>query len=144
MSETSRGAQGADFKAEPQMRTALRQVRGLGPAHSGTGHFIQQRFTAIANVPLALGFVFVIAWVAGADYDAARRMVSHPLAALVLLLFIVSACAHMRVGMQTILEDYVHSKSAKIATLVLNSFFAAAVAVAAAYAVIRIGFGVTP
>lgn len=144
MSDTSRGAKGADFKAEPQMRTALRQVRGLGPAKSGTGHFIQQRFTAISNAPLALGFVFVVALAAGADYEGARRIVSHPLAALVLLLFIVSATAHMRIGMQVILEDYVHSKSAKIAALVLNTFFAAAVAVAAAYAVLRIGFGVTP
>ncbi|MDQ6434040.1 succinate dehydrogenase, hydrophobic membrane anchor protein [Mesorhizobium sp. LHD-90] len=123
------------------MRTPLGRVRGLGSAREGTEHFWRQRLTAIANVPLTLFFVGLLISLNGAGFAETRAVLSNPLVALVLLLFVISGLYHMRIGMQVIIEDYVHGEGMKLALLVLNTFFTAAVGVAAGFALLKMAFG---
>ncbi|MCA0400784.1 MAG: succinate dehydrogenase, hydrophobic membrane anchor protein [Proteobacteria bacterium] len=122
------------------IRTPAARVRGLGSARSGTHHFWMTRVTGMANVVLTLAFVMIVLMLAKADYAGALKIVGHPLAAIPLLLFVGSAAIHMRLGMQVIIEDYVHSEGAKVALLMLNTFFAVAIGLASAYAILKIGF----
>lgn len=121
------------------IRTPAALVRGLGSIRSGTHHFWLSRVTALANIPLSIGFLVIALMLAGKDRAGAISVVSHPLAAIVLLGFILSICVHMRLGMQVIIEDYVHSEATKIVLLVLNTLFAAGIALASAYAILKIG-----
>lgn len=123
------------------IRTPMARVRGLGAAKSGTEHFWLTRVTALANIPLTIAFVVIVLMLAKADYAGALKIVGHPLAAILLLAFIASACVHMRLGMQVIIEDYVHSEGKKILLLMLNTFFAVLVGLASAYAILKVGFG---
>jgi succinate dehydrogenase / fumarate reductase, membrane anchor subunit len=123
------------------MRTPLGRVRGLGSAKSGTGHFWLQRVTAVANVFLAVGFIAIVLTLVGAPYQVAMGVLSHPLVAILMLLFLVSGLIHMRLGMQVIIEDYVHGEAVKLAALIGNTFFTIAVGVACAYALLKISFG---
>jgi len=123
------------------MRTSRSRVRGLGPAHSGTGHFWLQRATAIANIPLVIYFVFLIASLTGRSHAAVVSALGEPVNAVLLLAAIFSIVVHMRLGMQTIIEDYVHGEAAKMTLLLINTFFAVGVGLSAAFAVLRITFG---
>ena len=123
------------------LRTPLGRVRGHGSAKSGTEHFWRQRVTALANVPLVLSFVGIAVALAGRDHAAAVALIGHPAAAVVLLLAILSVTVHMRIGMQVIIEDYVHSEGPKVALLLANTFFAVVVGLVAAFSVLKIGFG---
>ena len=123
------------------MSTPLGRVRGLGSAREGTEHFWRQRLTAIANVPLTLFFVGLLVSLNGAGFAETRAVLSNPFVALLLLAFVVSALYHMRLGMQVIIEDYIHGEAMKLALLVLNTFFAAAVGIAAAFALLKLAFG---
>ena len=124
------------------MRTPLRQVRGLGSARSGTEHFWQQRLTAMANIPLTIGFVVVVASLRGRNHAAVGQILGSPLVAVLMLLFILSATIHMRIGMQVIIEDYVHDDFAKFTLLIANTFFAIVVALTSAFAILKLSFGV--
>ena len=121
------------------MRTSTAKVRGLGAARSGTGHFWLTRLTAVANIPLTFAFVIIVLMLAKRDYAGAMALVANPLVAILLMAFILSAMVHMRLGMQVIIEDYVHHEGAKILLLMFNAFFAIVVGLAAFYAIIRIG-----
>jgi succinate dehydrogenase / fumarate reductase membrane anchor subunit len=123
------------------MRTPMGKVRGLGSAKSGTDHFFRQRLTALANVPLAIAFVIIVASLQGADHARMVATMSHPLVALLLILFLLSGVVHMRLGMQVIIEDYVHSEGRKLALLMLNTFFAIAIGAACVFAVLKMSFG---
>jgi len=123
------------------MRTQLNRVRGLGPSHSGTGHFWLQRLTAMANVPLTIYFVFLVATLSGRSHAAVTATLGEPYVAILLLGAIFSIAVHMRIGMQVIIEDYVHEEGVKVTLLVLNTFFAIGVGLSAAFAVCRISFG---
>ena len=124
------------------MRSPLRQVRGLGSARSGTDHFWHQRLTAMANIPLTIGFVVVVASLMGRNHAAVVQILGSPLVAVLMLLFILSATIHMRIGMQVIIEDYVHDDVAKFTMLIANTFFAVVVALASAFAILKLSFGV--
>jgi len=124
------------------MRTPLRQVRGLGSARSGTEHFWHQRLTAMANIPLTIGFVVVVASLMERNHAAVVQILGSPFVAVLMLLFILSATIHMRIGMQVIIEDYVHDDFAKFTLLIANSFFAIVVALTSAFAILKLSFGV--
>jgi succinate dehydrogenase / fumarate reductase membrane anchor subunit len=121
------------------MRTPLARVRGLGSAKSGTAHFWHQRLTGLANVVLAIGLVTIVLMLIGKPYAEAIRVISHPFASLILLAGVISAAVHMRIGMQVIIEDYVHGEGLKLLALLANTFFAFAIALSAVYAILKIG-----
>src|SRR5262245_30273631 len=123
------------------MRTPLRLVRGLGSAREGTDHFWRQRLTAVANVPLILFFVGFLVALNGASYAEIRAALANPFAAVAMILVLVSALVHMRLGMQVIIEDYVHGEGVKLALLMLNTFFAVAVGAASILALLKLAFG---
>ena len=124
------------------IRTPLARVRGLGSARSGTGHFWHQRLTALANVPLTIGFVIILVSLLGRGHATVVGTLGSPLVAIVMLLFVGSITYHMKIGMQVIIEDYVHDERFKFAALVGNTFFAIMVAAAAGYALLKLSSGV--
>ena len=122
--------------------TPLGRVRGLGSAQSGTDHFWRQRLTAVANVPLTIAFVVIVVGLLGRNHAAVVQILGSPLVAVVMLLFITSVCVHMRIGMQVIIEDYVHDEKQKLFLLIANTFFTVAVGLASAFAIFTLSFKV--
>ena len=92
------------------MKTPLGMVRGLGSAKTGTEHWWLQRVTAIANIPLVIFLIVFILWHLGANRAALMASVKHPLIAIALAMSFLSILWHMRLGMQVIIEDYVHGR----------------------------------
>jgi succinate dehydrogenase / fumarate reductase membrane anchor subunit len=93
-------------------------------------------------VPLTIAFVLIVVSLLGRNHAAAAQILGSPLVAIVMLLFIVSITTHMRIGMQVIIEDYVHEEPARLILVMLNTFFTLAVALASAYGILRLSFGV--
>jgi succinate dehydrogenase membrane anchor subunit len=124
------------------MRTPLGRVRGHGSARSGTGHFWWQRLTAVALFPLTVSVLVIIFSLLGRNHAAVIQILGSPLVAIIMLLFIGASAYHMKLGMQVIIEDYVHSEVPKLVLLMGNVFFAIAIGMAAVYAVLKISFGV--
>ena len=124
------------------MRTPLGKVRGLGSAREGTGHFWHQRLTAIANIPLILFFVGFLISLNGASYAEVRDSTGQPAGGLVMILVLVSGLYHMRLGMQVIIEDYVHGEGSKLALLdpqhLLRDRWSAPIAL---FALLKLAFG---
>lgn len=123
------------------IRTPLAKVRGLGASNEGTSHFWQQRVTALANIPLTIFLVWLVARYAGADHATVKAAMQKPWIAIPLLLLVLSGVFHMRIGMQVIIEDYVHGEGAKVLLLALNTFFAIAVGLTCVFAVLKLSFG---
>ncbi len=123
------------------MRTPLRRVRGLGAAGGGTNHFWQQRLTAIANVFLITFFVILVIALQNDAYPDVRAAFANPLVGIAMALVTVSAAIHMRLGMQVIIEDYIHGEL-KLLFLILNTFFAVVIAGASLFAIVKMSFGV--
>ena len=124
------------------MRTPLARVRGLGAAKTGTDDFWRQRLTAVANIPLALGGIVVVITLLGRSHAAVVQILGSPVVAILLLLFILSTAWHMRIGMQVVIEDYVHDERHKLALIMANIFFVVGVALTSAYAILKLSFGV--
>ena len=123
------------------MRTPMSRVRGLGSAREGTSHFVRQRLTALANVPLIIAFVLILLTVQGAGYQGTIDVLSSPFVALIMLAVVLSAVIHMRLGMQVIIEDYIHTEGLKMLLLAANTIFAAAIGLMSVYALLKIAFG---
>ena len=125
-----------------EMRTPARRVRGLGPAHSGTKMFWHQRVTSAAGVLLTIAFLVIVISLVGRSHAAVVQILGSPLVAVIMLLFIVNMLYHMWIGMQEILLDYVHEDKLKIMALLGNTCFVFAVGFAAAFAILKLSFGV--
>ena len=117
-------------------------MRGLGSAKEGVGHFWQQRVSAIALIPLVLWFAWSVFAHAGDDYIDARTWLSQPLTSIFMLLLIGAGCFHMRLGLQVVIEDYIHGEGGRIALVILNNLFSIGLGVASAFAILRIGLEV--
>ncbi len=123
------------------LRTPLARARGLGSAKEGTSHFWRQRVTAVANLFLTVFLVFTVFRLLGADQTAVKAYFSSPIAAALMILLAASATYHMRLGMQVIIEDYVHSEEPKIVLLLLNLFFTTAIALICIVSVVKLSLG---
>ncbi len=123
------------------MRTPLSRVRGLGSAKSGVHHWWRQRMTAIANLLLVPFTVILVIALHGKSHADTVAILSHPLIAIGLIAAILSITYHMRLGMQVIIEDYVHSEGFKVLALLANTFFCAGVALAGLFAVMKLSLG---
>jgi succinate dehydrogenase / fumarate reductase membrane anchor subunit len=123
------------------MRSPLGSARGLGSAKSGFEHWWAQRLTAVALVPLTIWFVAGIVSLAGADHDAVLDWLSRPWVAIAMVLLIVATFYHAALGLQVVIEDYVHHEGAKLALVLAEKFANAVLAVSALYAVLKIALG---
>ena len=123
------------------MRTPLRKVRGLGSARDGTGDFWHQRLTALSSIPLLIFFLVLVIALTGSTYEEVRETLANPFIALVLAFMLISILYHMKIGMQIIIEDYVHEEGTKIVLLALNIFFPIVLGVLSLAALFKIVLG---
>jgi succinate dehydrogenase / fumarate reductase, membrane anchor subunit len=128
------------METRPSLRTPLGKVRGLGSARSGTEHFWRQRLTGLANIPLTIAFLLVILALQGNSHVGAIALLSSAPVAILMFVFIAVGAYHMKLGMQVIIEDYVHGEGLKIAALIANTAFAVLIAASSAYALFTIAF----
>ena len=118
-------------------RTPLARMRGLGSAKSGTEHWWHERLSAVASIPTTLFLIWLGMAVAGRDQAAIVALLIHPMIAIGLALSIINMLWHMRLGMQVIIEDYVHG-GAKFWLLIANNFLVALLAAASLQAIVRL------
>src|SRR5882724_9236709 len=124
------------------MRTPLARVRALGASHSGTSDFWRQRLTAVAMTVLIVPVIVVVLMLIGSNQAGAKQTFSSLPIAIIMLLFIVASTWHMKIGMQVVIEDYVHNEKIKLASVMANNFFCIAVALASIYAILKMSSGV--
>jgi succinate dehydrogenase / fumarate reductase membrane anchor subunit len=123
------------------LRTPLSRARGLGSAKQGVHHWWAQRLSAIALIPLVVWFAVSLVTLSGADYGVVRSWIGAPLVMVLLILTIAVGLHHAQLGMQVVIEDYVHADGPKLALIVLVRFVAVFFGLAAIVAILRIGFG---
>ena len=124
------------------MRTPLGRVRNLGSSHSGTKDFWRQRLTAVAMIVLIVPVVVLMMTLLGRNQAGAAQILGSPPIAILMLLFIIASIWHMKIGMQVVIEDYVHDEKLKLISIMANNFFSVTVALAAAYAIFKLSSGV--
>lgn len=122
-------------------KTPLGRVRGLGSAKGGTHHWWMQRVTAVALVPLVIWFVASVVGLVGADRAIVVSWLGMPVVSVLMILFLTTAFYHLKLGLQVVVEDYVHGEATKVITLMLVTFGCVALALASIFAVLKIAFG---
>jgi len=122
------------------MRTPLGRVRGLGSARTGTEEFWLQRMTAIAGIPLTIAGLFLVISLTGRGFSAVKTILGSPLVAVLLILFIIANVIHMKIGVQVVIEDYVHEEWTKLASLILVRLLCFVLAASGIFAVLRLAF----
>ena len=123
------------------LRTDLGRVRGLGSAKDGTAHWWAQRVTAVALIPLSLWFIYSAVTLVGIDRAGFKVWLNGPGTILLMSLFVIALFYHMQLGLQVVIEDYVHNERNKIVSLVLNKLAAVFFAVSSIIALIKVAFG---
>lgn len=124
-----------------RIETPLARARGLGSAHEGAHHWMAQRFTAVSNLFLMLWLVCSALYMPGWSYPAFTGWLSAPVNAILMILAVISVFYHAALGLQVIVEDYVHNEACKIAKLALIRLVLFAAAVACIFSVLKISFG---
>ena len=133
---------GQNSPGAKSMRTPLSRVRSLGASHSGTSDFWRQRVTAVAMVLLMVPVIVVVMMLLGRNQAGAAQILGSPPVAIIMLLFIIASAWHMKIGMQVVIEDYVHAETLKLVAIMANNFFSFAVALASIYAILKLSSGV--
>ena len=123
------------------LRSDLGRVRGLGSAKDGTSHWWAQRVTAVALVPLSIWFVFSVVNLVGVDKDGFKVWLNGPGSFVLMTLFLIALFYHMQLGLQVVIEDYVHNERNKVTSLVLNKLLGVFLVVSSITALMRIAFG---
>ena len=123
------------------LRTPLARARGLGSAKAGVHHWWAQRLTAIALIPLVVWFAISLVMMSGAKYEVVPAGIGSPVVMVLLILTIAVGLHHAQLGIQVVIEDYVHSDGFKLALIVLVRFLAVLFGLAAVVAILSIGFG---
>ena len=123
------------------LRSPLGRVLGLGTAKDGTSHWWGQRVSGVALAVLGLWFAWSVATIPGFSYAESVAFISHPVNALLLLLLSVTMAYHSYLGVQVVIEDYVHAHGLKIASLLLSRYAHVILAVAAVFAILKLGIG---
>lgn len=123
------------------MKAPLAKVRGLGSAKNGTHHWWVHRITALANIPLVI-FV-VVSFVGNANHGHAEwaAWLQQPLAAVLMVLFVANICYHLRLGLQVVIEDYIHNKSNKVAAMMAVTFGTVLMAGLGIFSILKVAFG---
>lgn len=121
--------------------TAIGRVRGLGSARSGVSHWWMQRVTAVANIALLTWFIVSLLRLPRLDYFNVATWLREPVAAVPMVLFIASVFYHFRLGVQVMIEDYLHEEGGKLVALLALNFYVIAGAAIAAFAVLKLAFG---
>ncbi len=124
------------------MRAPLARVRGLGSAKDGVEHWWAQRLTALALVPLTLWFVYSMGALTGADHKSVALWLARPRNAVLMILLLAATFQHTQLGLQMVIEDYVHGEAARLAAIVAVKFLAVLLAVGGIFGILRIAFGV--
>ncbi|HEY7843599.1 MAG TPA: succinate dehydrogenase, hydrophobic membrane anchor protein [Bradyrhizobium sp.] len=124
------------------MRTPLGRVRNLGASHSGTGDFWRQRLTAVAMTLLIIPVLVIVMMLLGRNQAGAAQILGSLPIAVILILFVIASTWHMKIGMQVVIEDYIHNDKLKLASIMANNFFSFAVALASIYAIFKLSSGV--
>jgi succinate dehydrogenase / fumarate reductase membrane anchor subunit len=132
----------SETHGSPSMRTPLGRVRNLGASHSGTSDFWRQRLTAVAMTLLIIPVLVIIMMLIGSNQAGAKLILGSLPVAIILVLFIIASTWHMKIGMQVVIEDYVHSEKVKLVAIIANNFFSFAVALASIYAIFKLSSGV--
>jgi len=132
----------SDSSKHHSMRTPLARVRSLGPSGSGTSDFWWQRVTAVGMLLLTVPVIVIIMMLLGRNQAGAGQILGTPVIALIMLLFVVASTWHMKIGMQVVIEDYIHGEKVKLVAILANNFFAIAIALASAYAIFKLSSGV--
>jgi succinate dehydrogenase / fumarate reductase membrane anchor subunit len=127
---------------ESSMRTPLARVRNLGSSHSGTSDFWRQRLTGVATVLLIVPVIVVVMMLLGRNHAGAAQILGSAPIAIIMLLFVIASAWHMKIGMQVVIEDYVHAEKLKLVAIMANNFFSIAVALASIYAIFKLSSGV--
>ncbi|MGF6493910.1 succinate dehydrogenase / fumarate reductase membrane anchor subunit [Luteibacter sp. 621] len=123
------------------LRNPLARARGLGSAKEGVSHWMLQRVTALALVFLTLWFLCTLLGLLHADYATARATLARPWNAVLAIAFIVTMFRHAVLGLQVVIEDYVHTRWLEVASLVLIKFIAVLASLAGVLAVLRVALG---
>jgi len=120
------------------MKSPLGRARGLGSAKEGANHWMSQRITAIANIPLVLWLVFSIVSLKGASHAQFTDWLAHPLNAILMILFIISTFYHAKLGSQVVTEDYIHNEGLKFVKLIAQKLFFFGLGIACIFSILKI------
>ena len=122
------------------LRTPLSQVKGLGSAKEGTGHFWVQRLTAIGLIPLVVWVTFAVARLPSMSQADIQTWLSSPFSAVLMILFLIAAFWHAKLGLQVVIEDYVSNHAVRTVAIIAVTLISFALAVTGVFSVLRIAF----